>query len=39
LGIGLDELLALKVGIKEASEIYNLPFVSETMGLIEDIRK
>jgi hypothetical protein len=39
LGIGLDEILALKVGIKEASEIYNLPFVSATMGLMEDIRK
>jgi hypothetical protein len=39
LGIGIDELIAHKVGIKEASKLYNLPFVSTTIRLIEDIKK
>jgi hypothetical protein len=39
LGIGIDELLALKVGIKQASKIYNLPFVIAALRLIEDIKK
>ena len=39
LGIGIDELLVLKVGIKEAAKHYNLPFVSATLRLIYDIKK
>ena len=38
LGIGLNELLALQVGIKQASKMYDLPFISATMRLIEDIK-
>ena len=38
MGIGIDELLALKVGIKQAAKMYNLPFASATMRLIEDIK-
>jgi hypothetical protein len=38
LGIGIDELLALKVGIKQAAKMYNLPFVSAILRLIEDIK-
>jgi hypothetical protein len=39
LGIGLDELLASKIGINQAAKYYNLPFVSATMRLIDDIKK
>jgi len=38
LGIGINELLALEIGIKEAAKYYNLPYVSATMRLIDDIR-
>jgi hypothetical protein len=38
LGIGLDELLAFKMGINQAAKCYNLPFASATMRLIEDIK-
>jgi hypothetical protein len=31
--------LALEIGIKEAAKMYNLPFVSATMRLIEDIKR
>jgi hypothetical protein len=39
LGIGTNELLAFNVAIKEAAKHYNLPFVSATLRLIDDIRK
>jgi hypothetical protein len=39
LGISINELLALKIGVKEAAKFYNLPFVSATVRLIEDIKK
>jgi hypothetical protein len=39
LGIGINELIALKAGINEAVKHYNLPFVSATMHLIEDVKK
>jgi hypothetical protein len=32
------ELIALRVGIKEAAKIYNLPFFSATLHLIDDIK-
>jgi hypothetical protein len=35
LGIGLNELLAFKMGIKEAAKHYNLPFVSAAMRLVK----
>ncbi len=38
LGIGIDELLALEIGIKEAAKYYNLPLVSAAMRLIEDVK-
>jgi hypothetical protein len=38
-GIGIDELLAIKIGINQVAKFYNLPFVSATMHLIEDIKK
>jgi hypothetical protein len=38
-GIGIDELLALKVGIKEAAKIYNLPPLAATLRLVDDIKK
>jgi hypothetical protein len=38
LGIGINELLALEVGIKEAAKYYNLPYVSAAMRLIDDIK-
>jgi hypothetical protein len=37
--IGIDELLALKVGINQAANHYNLPPLAATLQLIEDIRK
>jgi hypothetical protein len=39
LGIGIDELIALKVGINEAAKHYNLPSLTATLRLIEDIKK
>jgi hypothetical protein len=38
-GIGIDELLAFKIGVREAAKHYNLPFVSATLRLIDDIKK
>ncbi len=38
LGIGIDELLALEIAIKEAAKYYNLPYVSAAMRLIDDIK-
>jgi hypothetical protein len=38
LGININELLALKIGINQASKYYNLPFVSATMQLIDGIK-
>ena len=38
LGIGINELLALEIGIKEATKYYNLPYVSAAMRLIDDIK-
>ena len=37
-GIGINELLALEIGIKGAAKYYNLPYVSAAMRLIEDIK-
>jgi len=39
LGIGIDELLALKVGVYQATKHYNLPPLTATLRLIDDIRK
>jgi hypothetical protein len=39
LKIGIDELIALKVGIKEAAKMYNLPPLAATLQLINDIKK
>jgi len=39
LGIGIDELLALKVGVYQATKHYNLPPLAATLRLIDDIRK
>jgi hypothetical protein len=39
LQIGIDELIALKVGIKEAAKMYNLPFLAATLQLINDIKQ
>jgi hypothetical protein len=38
-GIGIDELLALKVGIIQAAKHYNLPPLTATLRLIDDIKK
>jgi hypothetical protein len=38
LDIGIDELLALKVGIKQGAKMYHLPFISATLRLIDDIK-
>jgi cell division septum initiation protein DivIVA len=38
LGIGINDLLAFKIGINQAAKYYNLPFISATMRLIEDIK-
>ncbi len=37
-GIGINELLALEIGIKEAAKYYNLPYVSAAMRPIDDIK-
>jgi hypothetical protein len=39
LGIGLDELIALKAGINQAVKPYNSPPLAATLRLIEDIKK
>ena len=39
LQIGIDELIALKVGINEAAKLYKLPFLTATLQLINDIKK
>jgi hypothetical protein len=38
LKIGVEDLIAFKIGINQAAKYYNLPFVSATMRLIEDIK-
>jgi hypothetical protein len=38
-GIGITELLSLKVGIAQAAKHYNLPPLAATLRLIEDIKK
>jgi hypothetical protein len=38
LQIGVEELIAFKIAISQAAKYYNLPFVSATMRLIEDIK-
>jgi len=37
LGIGVDELIALKAAINQAIKLYNLPPLAATLRLIEDI--
>ena len=39
LGVGIDELIALKVGINQAAKIYNLPPLTATLRLINDIKR
>jgi hypothetical protein len=39
LQIGIDELIALKVGISEAAKHYNIPPLTATLRLIDDIKK
>jgi hypothetical protein len=39
LQIGIDELIALKVGIREAAKMYNLHPLAATLRLIDDIKK
>ena len=38
LQIGVEELIAFKIAISHAAKYYNLPFVSATIRLIEDIK-
>src|SRR5919198_1417226 len=38
-GIGIDELLVLKVGINQAAKHYNFPPLGATLRLIDDIKK
>jgi hypothetical protein len=38
LGVGIQELIGLEIGIKEASKMYNLPFFHSTVRLIDDIK-
>jgi hypothetical protein len=38
LGIGMHQLIALELGIKEAAKLYNLPFFNSTLRLIDDIK-
>jgi hypothetical protein len=37
-GIGIQELIGLEVGIKEAAKVYNMSFCNSTMKLIEDVK-
>jgi hypothetical protein len=39
LGIGIDELIALKAAINQAVKLYNLPPLAATLRIIEDIKK
>jgi hypothetical protein len=39
LGIGIDELIALKSAINQAVKMYNLPPLAAILRLIEDVRK
>jgi hypothetical protein len=38
LKIGIDELIAFKVGINQAAKVYNLPPLTATLRLIDDIK-
>ena len=38
-GIGIAELLALKIGINQVAKYYNIPPLATTLRLIEDLRK
>jgi hypothetical protein len=37
-GIGIDELLALKIGMNQAAKHYNLPPLAATLRLIDDLK-
>ncbi len=37
-GLGIQELIGLDVGIKEAAKAYNMSFFNSTMKLIEDVK-
>jgi hypothetical protein len=37
-GIGIQELIGLKIGIKEAAKAYNMSFCNSTLRLIDDIK-
>ena len=37
--IGIDEIMAFKVAVNEATKLHNLPFFSATLWLINDIEK
>lgn len=39
LGIGIDELIALKAGVNQATKLYNMSPLAATLRLIEDIKK
>jgi predicted nucleic acid-binding Zn-ribbon protein len=39
LQIGVEEVIAFKIALNQAAKYYNLPFVSATMRLIDDIKK
>jgi hypothetical protein len=39
LGIGIDELIALKASINQAAKLYNLPPLTATLRIIDDIKK
>jgi hypothetical protein len=39
LQIGIDELIALKAGINQAAKLYNLPPLTATLRLIDEIKK
>jgi hypothetical protein len=39
LQIGVEDLIAFKIGINQAAKYYDIPFVSATLRLIEDIKK
>ena len=39
LGIGIDDLIALKIGINQAVKLYNLPPMTAILRLIDDIKK
>jgi cell division septum initiation protein DivIVA len=37
-GIGIEELIGLEIGIKEAAKVYNMSFYNSTLRLIDDIK-